>query len=227
MNFVHLAIDYQERFLSYLPRKCRSLFAAAARAFANDLRRVGIPTIWVGYEDKVRCGEFLSTKDRSTPQNYFQEKVRTLGLQPVAPKIDEYIYSKDHDGAFDSTNLIDLASILQGKNFGSLLISGMNTRFCVSRSINGALTSGFNVIALHDLMADTTATEQENARPIWHKENMIYFVDDHYKQKVKPMTRAEYLRQHGLYPSTPVVQRNNWLSSMLSSFKRRIGLEAA
>ncbi len=47
METVHLAIDYQERYLSCLPPERATRFTAAARAFADDLKAVGVPTLWV------------------------------------------------------------------------------------------------------------------------------------------------------------------------------------
>lgn len=72
----------------------------------------------------------------------------TWGIAPpLAPRDGEAVVHKQSSDAFYST---ELASMLSADNVGEIVVTGMQTEFCVDSTVRAASSRGFDVVLVAD-----------------------------------------------------------------------------
>lgn len=97
VEFVHIAIDFDQTNLGLLPETRQQQIAAEARQFSRDLRGKGIPTIWVSFPKGRTAFDILPAPTSWPAANPRQRPKRQLspaGLERIDIKTDEDIVLK-------------------------------------------------------------------------------------------------------------------------------------
>lgn len=190
-SVVHVAIDVQDRFFDRMSAERRTSFPASIRFFADQLRTVQIPTIWVAYRCKdnetvglhTDSGDGAKRRNERTKKSVKTKKLLTeLRFESLTPLPDEPIAVKECSNAFDPENRAPaLQQILSRWNAKTILVTGMNTQYCVKKTIGTALSQSFipdlSCIAVFDLLADTglMTARSDDENPLWHKKALETF----------------------------------------------------
>ncbi|MDD5586586.1 MAG: isochorismatase family protein [Alphaproteobacteria bacterium] len=165
---VHCAIDVQDRFIRDLFPERRKYFPAAIRVFADALKEIGIPTIWVVWN---RQGEFEFYTHLLHSWDSLPTLLPSLSLRQSLVRADEDIYTRGHDNAFHWPFLGNV--IRQQYNANTVLITGMNSSVCVAKSAAGAIGENLGCYVIYDLLADSSEDHHEKfsgGDPLFHKE---------------------------------------------------------
>jgi nicotinamidase-related amidase len=132
-------------------------------------RQAGIEVMHVRIASLTRDGR---DAPRNRPDNvrppYIEEKDAQI-LDEVAPVGDELVFSKTTGSAFTSTT-IDW--VLRNMGIQSLLMCGVVTSGCVTRTARDADDRGYQVMVIGDCCAASTATLHENALQAMNQRRM-------------------------------------------------------
>jgi nicotinamidase-related amidase len=177
---VHLAIDVHPPFTSRLTKHRRN-FPGKIREFADSLKVFRIPTLWcilvLDKEELMlsssRHSDLISQKKErkklfSSPERYDDIHKRPIGY-PIYD--DEDVYCKTHTSAFEMPLL---SGHLKALHTSTLIITGMNTEYCVAATIRGAASIGFRCLVMTDFLADATPMYADKEwSPYFHRRLLV------------------------------------------------------
>ncbi|MDD3289097.1 MAG: isochorismatase family protein [Alphaproteobacteria bacterium] len=219
-EIVHLAIDVQRKFSKKLSPFRAISFPRKIRDFSDQLRSVGVPTAYVAFdynlEKRVYPRQADWPMDNPRKRNFWL--ISSLGMNAVSPKKDEDLILKRDDGAFCE---YDLRRVLGKYKTKTLLISGMNTQFCVLASADGAVRKGFDVWIVYDMLADSSG-RSENRRdedPEWHRDSLSRLIEKY--PEVKLMRADECLEVLGQRQESSPAQPKR--AQLVASLKKSLG----
>jgi len=139
-----LVIDVQRALLDELSPLRRDELLATLVPFLDRARAAGIPIVYIrndGSPDELIPG---------TPEWEIGDE--------VAPHPGDTIVEKRHNDAFVETNLTDVLTTLGTDH---LIVSGMQTDYCVNATLRGAARHGYRTTLVADAHATPTANEAE------------------------------------------------------------------
>lgn len=107
-------------------------------------------------------------------------------IHPQLHQLDDDIVIEK--AASDSFYRTDLLSVLQAQQIKHLLVTGMQTEFCVDTTCRAALSHGFAVTLVSD--AHTTADSALSAAQIisYHNNILTHLAHPHHRVAVQPST---------------------------------------
>lgn len=194
---IHIAIDVQSKFYEELHGDRCVQFPKAVRCFADDLRKKGVPTLWIanaGWAYREYAGQFYSTNE------YRESDVEVLRLTPRAAydlKLHEHdiawsdlVYVKNEVGAFERYGL---EAFLAAKSYDRLLYSGMNTTACVFETITGSARAGFPTYVVKDLLADCNCEPENGGGVTWHQDVFATHLPRSMKNRVHLIDKEQAL----------------------------------
>jgi nicotinamidase-related amidase len=165
---VHLAIDVQSRYLRSLSKQRQNEFPKAVRHFADILRQHGIPTIWVALLDRFQFHPRRAAWSPSGAEKRREKQLQKFDLAGAKAYQDEDVFIKRANNAFEQL----LTDRLNQYRTKTLIITGMNTRFCVAATVFGAAKEHFRSLVVTDLLADMGAHDLLDADPAWHRKTI-------------------------------------------------------
>jgi nicotinamidase-related amidase len=142
MPSVLLVIDVQQAVVEELPRERRAEFLTSLSSLIDQARKAEMPIVYI--------------RQDGSPHELIPHSPPWEIAADVAPR-GEPIVDKRFGDAFKETKL---ASVLASREADHLLVSGMQTDYCVNATIGGALEHGFPVT----LVEDAHATPGSNGR---------------------------------------------------------------
>jgi nicotinamidase-related amidase len=144
MNDALLIIDVQQALLDEIgPARAGELLGTLV-PLLDRARSTGLPVVFVRHDGSP--GELIpGTPDWEIARD-------------IAPRADEPIVDKRFGNAFQETNLTDVLAKLDAKN---LIAAGMQTDFCVAKTVAGALERGYGVTVVQDAHATSTPNEPQ------------------------------------------------------------------
>ncbi|MDD3370936.1 MAG: isochorismatase family protein [Alphaproteobacteria bacterium] len=163
-KIAHIAMDVQDKYTHYFYGDGQEkTFPIAIRTFADDLQKIGIPTIWVAWGTHAEFKYYSKKVTAAWPDKKRNVLLNGLTLTCCPIGRDEEIFSKgDNDAFFDGT----LAKILKSQGYDAILLTGMDTGACVVESLNGAMKEGIRCIVISDLVADSCG--EKHGKSDWH-----------------------------------------------------------
>ncbi|MDD3370937.1 MAG: isochorismatase family protein [Alphaproteobacteria bacterium] len=212
MRVIHISMDVQDRYLKPLSPYTKKTYPIAARAFADELRDMGVPTIWVGWDRAKHSFKYYSHKatgptarektllrhsHRPTGRRLnhrTKDLSKTLGLKLSEIKTGEDIFYKGDDNAFDTGYL---GKMLKAQKVDLILLSGLNTGACIVQSLMGGLKEGFTIVVVSDLLADRRGERLRQAfwgNAPWHidrLDKMLLVLNHSQKIEYAHMTRED------------------------------------
>jgi len=187
---VHLAIDVQSRYLKSLSGKRQEEFPQAVRSFADILRQHDIPTIWVALHSTLQFHARRAAWSASGTDTRRVEQLERFDLASVAAREDEDVFIKKANNAFEEL-LIDR---LKEYRTTTLIVTGMNTRYCVAATVFGAIMAHLRCLVVTDLLADMAANYFLDSDPAWHRRTVENSLLKLIRRKI-----AEPRRQTAMY----------------------------
>ncbi len=143
MKEVLLVVDVQRALLDELTPARRAEFLATLVPLVERARSTKIPVVYVRHDGSP--SELIP----GTPQ-------WEIGSE-IAPRAGESIVDKRFGDAFAQTKLKDVLAALDADH---LIVTGMQTDFCVNATVGGATERGYRVT----LVADAHATFPSNGK---------------------------------------------------------------
>ncbi len=144
MSNVLLVIDVQRALLDEIgPARAGELLANLV-PLLDKARSNGLPVVFVRHDGSP------SELVPGTPDWEIASE--------IAPRAGEPIVDKRFGDAFVETNLTDVLAKLDAKN---LIATGMQTDFCVAKTVGGALERGYAVTVIQDAHATSTPNEPQ------------------------------------------------------------------
>jgi nicotinamidase-related amidase len=143
MPNVLLIIDVQRALVDELPPARRTEFVGTLVSLLDRARSKGLPVVYVRHDGSP--AELLP----GTPAWEIASE--------IAPRAGEPIVDKRFGDSFKETNLGDVLAALDAED---LIVSGMQTDFCVNATVGGATERGYQVT----LVADGHATYASNGK---------------------------------------------------------------
>ena len=150
-----LLMDYQHDIVGFLPEDSQNELLAKASTVLAGARRAGIPVIYV----VVR---FREGYPEISPQDVARRGIKESGrlregtpgaeIHPaVAPQPGEVVVTKRRTGPFSAT---DLASVLNARGIGTLVLMGISTSGCVLSAVRWGADIDYRLIVLADCCGD-------------------------------------------------------------------------
>jgi nicotinamidase-related amidase len=140
---VLLVIDVQRALLDELAPPRRAELVETLVYLLNGARSTGVPVVYVRHD--------------GSPTELIPGTPEWEIASEVAPRAAEAIVDKRSGDAFTQTTLRDVLAALDADH---LIVSGMQTDFCVNATIGGAVGRGYRVT----LVADGHATSASNGK---------------------------------------------------------------
>ena len=156
VDFVHVAVHCDSTNLGSLSVERRLQFAKDQRLLADDLRKRGIPTIWISFPRGHSSFDVLDVTTAWPARNPRQRPKS----QCLAGSIDAFDVRTDEPLlVFGSQNAFEgghLGRYIR-KHFGDAvpLVTGGTTTVCVPSSLKGGLDEGFSLRAITDRLYTT------------------------------------------------------------------------
>lgn len=165
---VNVVIDPE--FSVLLPERRARRFRFRVIETAHSLRKTGVPTIWIHMGEAFSFNVYAHTlvKPSSATNLYTQRCLDPLQQNGFSLGKNDLVFIKGHDNAFHHPLL---KTILDKMGARTLLISGMNTSACVTKTLRGALANGFKCIVLTNRLADCEYPEgKRGGCSSWHEQ---------------------------------------------------------
>jgi nicotinamidase-related amidase len=143
-----LVIDVQRALADELAPTRRAEFLGTLATVLDRARSSALPVVFVRHDGSP--GELIP----GTPEWEIAGE--------IAPRTGEPIVDKRFGDAFQETNLAD---VLTAVNADDLIVTGMQTDFCVNATIGGATERGYRVTLVEDAHA-TTGSNGKTERQI-------------------------------------------------------------
>ena len=162
-----------------VPPAQASSFKQAGRKLADDLRAVGIETIWVlTVPDKMKHGMVRPAyvpPEQRRPESPFEDQIfYHFGFDPSQIRPDEGLVVKTRNSCLYREGNPLLDTLLRGQNRASFVISGRETTRCITSSVRDGSThhriEHCHVIISH--LADMYAETDKRKPPCWHQQQL-------------------------------------------------------
>jgi len=120
-------------------------------------RRAGVEVVHVGLGSLTRDGRDISPLHRNKNISYSPDSQDVQFLPQLAPVGDEIVVRKSSSGVFNST---DINQLLRNLGVRNLIVTGVDTCYCVETAVRDAADRGYNVILVTDACATTSSEMQ-------------------------------------------------------------------
>jgi nicotinamidase-related amidase len=138
-----LVIDVQQALVDELPAERRAEFLGTFGSVIEKARSAAVPVVYVRHD--------------GSPDELVPGTAQWQIASEIAPRAGEPIVDKRFGDAFEQTNL---SEVLAAAGADSLIVTGMQTDYCVTKTIGGAVNRKFRV----SLVEDAHATWASNGR---------------------------------------------------------------
>ncbi|MDV3427252.1 MAG: cysteine hydrolase [Bacillota bacterium] len=128
-NTALLVVDVQNALVSEKPFDVEEVISSIKKLIAA-CRENNVEVIYIQHNDEIG-GEL---EPQSTGWKLYKE---------ISPDKNEKVISKNYNSAFKGTNLKEY---LESKGINTLIITGMQTEYCIDTTIKAAFEYGFNLI---------------------------------------------------------------------------------
>jgi nicotinamidase-related amidase len=156
MADVLLVVDVQQALVDELAPARRDAFLGTLAPLIERARASGLPLVYVRHD--------------GSPQELVPGTPGWEIAGAIAPRTGEPVVEKRFGNAFQATNL---AEVLARFDTDRLIVTGMQTDFCVNATLGGAVELGYRTVLVEDAHATYAfnGKSEEQIREAMHAEN--------------------------------------------------------